>query len=71
MILNIDGLLIKISITDGRRLVLHHIGICLFLGSHLENHPKWRLGPKTSSVNILILNQGGPVNNIIPLPESL
>ena len=36
---------------------------------HLENHPKWRVGPKILSVNILILNQGGPMNNIIPLPE--
>ena len=27
-------------------------------------------GPKLSSVNILILNKGCPMNNIIPLPES-
>ena len=31
---------------------------------------KKRVGPKISSVNILILNQGCPMNNIIPLPES-
>ena len=29
-ILNIDGMLIKISITDGRRLILHYIGILSF-----------------------------------------
>ena len=29
-----------------------------FLGGHLVNHPKWRVGRKISSVNILILNQG-------------
>ena len=28
-----------------------------------------RVGPKISSVNILISNQGCPMNNIIPLPE--
>ena len=28
------------------------------------------MGPNISSVNILILNQGYPINNIIPLPES-
>ena len=32
-----------------------------FYGGHLENHPKWRVGPKIPSVNILILNQGGPI----------
>ena len=26
-----DGLLTKVSITDRRGLILHHIGICLFL----------------------------------------
>ena len=31
---------------------------------------KKRVGPKISSVHILILNQGCPMNNIIPLPES-
>ena len=40
-----------------------------FHGGHFENHPKWWVGPKISSVNILILNQGGPMKNIIPLPE--
>ena len=29
-----------------------------FHGGHLENHPKWRVGPKISSVNIFILNKG-------------
>ena len=58
-VLNIDVLLIKVSITDGRRLILHYIGdLSFFHGGHLENHPKWRVGPKISSVNILILNQG-------------
>ena len=66
-ILNLDVLLIKVSITDGRRLILHYIGI-FFHGGHLENHPKWRLGPKISYVNILIRNHLGPMNNIIPLP---
>ena len=66
--LNIDDLFIKVSIADGMSLILHHIVFCL--GGHLENHPKWRVGPKILSVNILILNQGAPVNNIIPLPES-
>ena len=28
------------------------------------------MGPKISSVYILILNQGCPLNNIIPLTES-
>ena len=70
MVLNIDVLLIKVSITDGRRLILHYIGILSFFhGGHHENHPKWRVGPKKMSVNILILNQGGPMNNIVPLPE--
>ena len=69
-VLDIDVLLINESITDGRGLILHHIGILLFLhGGHLENHPKWRVGPKISSVNILILNQGGSTYNIRPLPE--
>ena len=43
--------------------------IVFFLGGHLENHPKWQVGPKLSSANILITNQGSPINNIIPLPE--
>ena len=70
MVLNIDVLLIKVSITVGRRLILHIIGVLSFFhGGYLENNPKWRVGPKVSSVNILILNQKGPMNNIIPLPE--
>ena len=40
-----------------------------FHGGHVENHPKWRSGPKIWSVNILILNQGVLMNNTIPLPE--
>ena len=40
-----------------------------FHGGHLENHLKWRIGPKISSVNILILNKRGPMNNILPLSE--
>ena len=69
-VLNIDILLIKVSNTDGRRLILHYIGILSFFhGDHLENHPKWPVRSKISRVNILILNQGGPMNNIIPLPE--
>ena len=70
-VLNIDVLPIKVSNTDGRMLILRYISICLFHGGHIENHPKWRVGPKISSVNILILNQGGPMNNIIPLPGVL
>ena len=31
---------------------------------------KKRVGPKIWSVNMLILNQGCPMNNIIPIPES-
>ena len=68
--LNINVLLIKVSITNGRKLILHYIGVLPFFhGGHLENHPKWRVGSKISSINILILNQRGPMNNIIPLPE--
>ena len=56
---DIDVLSIKVSITDGRRLILHDIGILPFFhGGHLENYQKWRVGPNISSVNILILNQG-------------
>ena len=56
-VLNIDVLLIKVSITDGRRRILHHIGILSFFHSgYLEIHPKWRVGSKISSVNILIYN---------------
>ena len=67
MVLNKDVLLIKVSITDSRRLILHYIVFCFFTAAILKNHPKWRVGPKISSVNILILNQRGPMNNIIPL----
>ena len=62
--------LIKVS-----RLQVLRVLLCLtcafsFLhGAHLENRPKWRVGTKILSVNILILNQGGPMNNVIPLPE--
>ena len=45
-----------------------HFVFCL--GGYLKNYPKWRVGLKISSVNILILNQEVPINNIIPLPES-
>ena len=70
MVLDIGVLLIKGIITDGRRLMLHYIGILpFFMAAILKTHPKWRVGPKISSVNILILNQGGPMINIIPLPE--
>ena len=35
--LNIAGSLIKVSITDGRRLILHYISILTFFyGGHLE-----------------------------------
>ena len=69
-VLNIDVLLIKVSITDGRRLILHYIVILSFFhGGHFKNDPKWRIGPKISSVNILILNHGGPMDTVIPLPE--
>ena len=50
-VLNIDFVLIKVNITDGRRLILHYTGILSFFhGGHLDNHPKWRVGPKISSV---------------------
>ena len=71
-VLNIDVLLIKVGITDGRRLILHYkVILSCFHGGHLENHPKWRVGLKISSINILILNQGGPINNNLPLIEGL
>ena len=58
-VLDIDVLLIKVSITDGRRLLLHYIGILpFFTTAVLKKHPKWRVGPKISSANILIFNQG-------------
>ena len=47
---------------------MHYIGI--FHCGHLENHPKWRVEPKISSVNILVLDKGVPMSNIIPFAES-
>ena len=74
-VLNIDVLLIKVSIKDGRLLKLHYIGILSIIMAQIlkKKHPKWRVGPKISSVNILILNQGGggPINNIILLRRVL
>ena len=66
---NNDVLLRKVSINDGRRLILDYMSVFLFSQRHLENHPNWRVGPKIMSVNILIRNQLGPMNNIIPFPE--
>ena len=40
---------------------------CVFFHGDLENHLKYRVGPKISNVTILIFNQGVPMNNIIPL----
>ena len=40
-----------------------------FHGGHFENHPKWRVDPKILSVNILILDQEGPLNKMIPFVE--
>ena len=40
-----------------------------FRGGHFENHPKWRVDPKISSVNVLILNQESPLNKMIPFVE--
>ena len=69
-VLNKGILLIKVSITEGRRLLLHYIVISsFFIVTILKNHPKKRVGPKISNVNILILNQRGPMKNIIPLRE--
>ena len=57
IVFNVEFMLIKANITDGRRPILHYIVISsFFYGGHLENHPKWRGGPKISSGNILILN---------------
>ena len=40
-VMNIDVLLIKINIPDGRWLILHYVGILSFFqGGHLEYHPK-------------------------------
>ena len=57
-------------------LISHFIDIFSFFHSgHLENYPKWRVAPKISTVNILIVNWGGggggggPTNNVEPLPE--
>ena len=69
-ILNIAGPLIKVSITDGKKLILHYIAILTFSMAANLKPSKMGVGPKISSVNILILNQGCPMNNIIPLPES-
>ena len=63
-------LLIKVSTFEVLRVLFYLTCSFLFLhGGHLENRPKRRVGTKISSVNILILNQGGPMNNFIPLPE--
>ena len=59
-----DVLLIQVSITDGWRPYRHFV---LSHGGHVEIHPKWRVGPKILSANILTLNKGDPMNNIIPL----
>ena len=56
-VLYIDVLLINVSITDGRRLMLNR-HFAFIHGGHLENDPKCRIGPKILIVNILILNQG-------------
>ena len=73
-VLNIVFLLIKASITDSRRLILHYIGIVVFFMAAVfhSNHSKWRVGPKILSVKILILDRGGgggPITNILSLPE--
>ena len=68
-LLKINGLLINVSITYGRRLILHYIGILSFFMAAILKQSKMA-GPKISSVNIVILNQGCPMNNNIPLPES-
>ena len=68
-ILSIVGPLIKVSITDVKSLILHY-AFCLFSWRSSLNRPKWRVGPNISSVNILILTQGCPMNNIIPLQET-
>ena len=46
-ILIIDGPLEKVSITDGRRLILHYIGILNFFhGGHLEIIENGRWEPR-------------------------
>ena len=68
--LYVHVLLIQESRLEVLRVLLYFTFAFPFLhGGHLENHPKWRVGMRISSVNILILNQGGPMNNVIPLPE--
>ena len=68
--LNIDVYLIKVSIIDDSKLRLHYIWLFFSLhGGHFENHPKWWVNPKISSVNILILNQEGPLNKMVPFVE--
>ena len=63
----IDCLLINVSQTD----ITSYRQLVFFLGGQLNNHPKWRMGPNISSVNIVILNEDISMNNIIPLPESM
>ena len=62
MISNIAGPLIKVSITDGMRLILHNIGILSFFMAAILKPSKMEGEPKISSVNILILNQDGMSN---------
>ena len=63
-------LLVQISSLEVLRVLLYSIcGLSFLHGGHLENRPTWRVGSKISSVNILILIQGGPMNNVIPLPD--
>ena len=65
-------LLVQISRLEVLRVLLYSTcGLSFLQGGHLENRPKWRVGSKISSVNILILIQGGPMNNVIPLPDPL
>ena len=68
-ILNKAGPLIKVSITDGRRLILYYRHFVFFHGGHLETIQNGGWDPRYR-VNILIFNQGCTMNNIIPLPES-
>ena len=50
----------KVSITDGRRLILHYIDfLCVFFhGKHLETIPNDGSDKNSLCVNTLILNQG-------------
>ena len=70
MILNIVGPLIKISITVHRRVILHYIRILSFFMAAILKPSKMASGPKILCVDILMLNQGCPLNTIISLPES-